>query len=440
MKRKIISVLLILFIILSGFSGIKKIVKAEEQAYWTSYFGKDSDWYAGGSGKLVENSNMGFTAEIDEAGWGGVWGVQVKKIFDGYYQLRGEISFSITSTIDKYVYVKMQARNSESEEQVDSFWIYIPKNTTQYVKKKINPFSYDMISFGLGGDFGDCISDPDGVYRYSLLGENYKDKLANDADGNAESSYTITVSDFKLEGEHRGSVGDIDYLIEDNILKLSGAGDLATTFGSAPNFKAIHIGAGITTIVDKAFGDDLSELEYIIVENDRLSITNLGLSRNTTVYCNYDSAAYWFAKINGNSIVLLSEKPVEETTTEKVISTETKVQESVTSGEKESVKESTEKSAKVTKPAKVKFSVKAGKKKASLKWEKVTAVKGYTVYYKTSKKGTWKKLKTVSNKKTSYTKKKLKSGKTYYFTVKAYKKVNGKKVYGKYTTKKIKVK
>ena len=83
MKRKIISVLLIIFIILSGFSGIKKIVKAEEQAYWTSYFGKDSDWYEGGSGKLVENSNRDFTAEIDEAGWGGVWGVQVKKFLTG---------------------------------------------------------------------------------------------------------------------------------------------------------------------------------------------------------------------------------------------------------------------------------------------------------------------------------------------------------------------
>ncbi|MCR5766420.1 MAG: fibronectin type III domain-containing protein, partial [Treponema sp.] len=85
-------------------------------------------------------------------------------------------------------------------------------------------------------------------------------------------------------------------------------------------------------------------------------------------------------------------------------------------------------------------SLKAGKKKVSLKWKKVKGVKGYTVYCKKSKKGKWKKLKTVSAKKTSYIKKKLKSGKSYYFTVKAYKVINGKKVYGKFTTKKVKVK
>ena len=93
-----------------------------------------------------------------------------------------------------------------------------------------------------------------------------------------------------------------------------------------------------------------------------------------------------------------------------------------------------------TKPAKVKFSLKSVKKKVTIKWNKVKGVSGYTVYYKTKKKGKWKKLKNVSTKKTKYVKKKLKSGKTYYFTVKAYKSANGKKVYGKFVTKKIKVK
>lgn len=94
----------------------------------------------------------------------------------------------------------------------------------------------------------------------------------------------------------------------------------------------------------------------------------------------------------------------------------------------------------ITKPAKVKFALKAGKKKVTVKWSKMADISGYTVYYKTSKKGSWKKLKNISAKKTKYLKKKLKSGNKYYFTVKAYKKVNGKKVYGKYATKKIKVK
>ena len=92
------------------------------------------------------------------------------------------------------------------------------------------------------------------------------------------------------------------------------------------------------------------------------------------------------------------------------------------------------------KPAKVKVSLKAGKKKVTVKWSKVKGAMGYTIYYKTSKKGKWKKLKNLSAKKTKYVKKKLKSGKKYYFTVKAYKKVNGKKVYGKFKIKKVKVK
>ncbi len=61
--------------------------------------------------------------------------------------------------------------------------------------------------------------------------------------------------------------------------------------------------------------------------------------------------------------------------------------------------------------SKVKFSLKVGNKKVSLKWSKVKGASGYTIYYKTSKKGKWKKLKNLSAKKTEYVKKKLKSGK-----------------------------
>ena len=45
----------------------------------------------------------------------------------------------------------------------------------------------------------------------------------------------------------------------------------------------------------------------------------------------------------------------------------------------------------------------------------------------------------MSAGKTKYVKNKLKSGRKYYFTIKAYKVINGKKVYGKFVTKKIKL-
>lgn len=91
-----------------------------------------------------------------------------------------------------------------------------------------------------------------------------------------------------------------------------------------------------------------------------------------------------------------------------------------------------------TKPTAVTFRVNAGKKKAVVKWDKVDGATGYIVYYKSDKKGSWKKLK--DTKSTSYTKKKLKSGKKYFFTVKAYKKYKGKTYTGNSGTMKVKVK
>lgn len=91
-----------------------------------------------------------------------------------------------------------------------------------------------------------------------------------------------------------------------------------------------------------------------------------------------------------------------------------------------------------TAPNAVKFKVKPGKKKATVNWTKVKGADGYIVYYKTKAKGSWKKLK--STKSTSYTKKKLKSGKTYYFTVKAIKKYNKETYASSFTSKKVKIK
>ena len=53
---------------------------------------------------------------------------------------------------------------------------------------------------------------------------------------------------------------------------------------------------------------------------------------------------------------------------------------------------------------------------------------------KVSKSGKYKKV--YSGKKLSHTKKSLKSGKTYYFKVRAYRKVGSKKVYSAYSSAK----
>lgn len=81
----------------------------------------------------------------------------------------------------------------------------------------------------------------------------------------------------------------------------------------------------------------------------------------------------------------------------------------------------------------------AGKKKATLKWKKVVGAKSYQVYRATKKNGKFNKVATV--KKLSYTNKKLKSKKNYYYKVRAYAKADGKAYTGAFSqVVKVKVK
>ena len=89
-----------------------------------------------------------------------------------------------------------------------------------------------------------------------------------------------------------------------------------------------------------------------------------------------------------------------------------------------------------------KASAKAGKKKITVSWKKIAGANGYVVYRATKKKGTYKVVKTMKKPATvTFTNNKLKKGKTYYYKVKAYRTVNGKKVYSAFSnivSKKVK--
>ena len=75
---------------------------------------------------------------------------------------------------------------------------------------------------------------------------------------------------------------------------------------------------------------------------------------------------------------------------------------------------------------------KVSSKKIKLQWEKVDAT-GYEIYRSTNAKKGFKKIKTITKgKTTSYTDSKLKPNTTYYYKIKAYKTVKGKKIYGKF--------
>lgn len=92
-----------------------------------------------------------------------------------------------------------------------------------------------------------------------------------------------------------------------------------------------------------------------------------------------------------------------------------------------------------TKPKKTVITkvIKVSSTKAKITWKKVKGCSGYQVWMKNGKNGKYKLIKTISNPKTvKYTKAKLKKGQTYYFKVRAYKKVKQVKIYGAASSRK----
>ena len=70
----------------------------------------------------------------------------------------------------------------------------------------------------------------------------------------------------------------------------------------------------------------------------------------------------------------------------------------------------------------------------SVSWKKTNGASGYYIYRATSKKGKYSKIKTITSGKTlKYIDKKVKSGKSYYYKVIPFRKINGKAVKGAYS-------
>lgn len=79
-------------------------------------------------------------------------------------------------------------------------------------------------------------------------------------------------------------------------------------------------------------------------------------------------------------------------------------------------------------------SLQKGKQKVVISWKKVSNATGYEIYMSSKKKSGFKKIGTVKKASTvSYTKTRLKSKKSYYFKVRTYRTVGGKKIYSPYS-------
>ncbi|MCB6993076.1 Ig domain-containing protein [bacterium 210820-DFI.6.37] len=94
------------------------------------------------------------------------------------------------------------------------------------------------------------------------------------------------------------------------------------------------------------------------------------------------------------------------------------------------------------KPKSTSFTLTAKKNSVVIKYKKISGVTGYQIYRAKSKNGTFKKITTRAQKKTGkYTSVRLSSKHTYYYKIRTYKTVNGKKIYSSFSAvKKIKTK
>ena len=90
-----------------------------------------------------------------------------------------------------------------------------------------------------------------------------------------------------------------------------------------------------------------------------------------------------------------------------------------------------------TAPASLKVA-KAESKQVTLKWKKVSGATGYQIYRAQGKNGKYKKIKTVKKAsiETYVDKKGLQKGKTYIYTIRAYKTVKGKTYYSTFSSEK----
>ena len=81
--------------------------------------------------------------------------------------------------------------------------------------------------------------------------------------------------------------------------------------------------------------------------------------------------------------------------------------------------------------------LKGARKKVTVSWKKIDGVDGYEIYRSTKKTKGYKKIRTAKKSRiTSYTNKRLTSKKKYFYRIRAYKKVNGKKIYSSYSSPK----
>lgn len=198
------------------------------------------------------------------------------------------------------------------------------------------------------------------------------------------------------------------------------------------------------TVYDASTGKQLEgSSTYKIVKKDTAAapeVKNQTISGTSSYTKTYGSKAFKLnVKTNGNGKLTYtsSNKKVATVSSSGTVSLKGtgKVTITVKAAATSSYKAASKKITITVKPKKQAVSVsKKIKRRLTFKWKKDKQASGYELVYSTNKKFTHKTIRRKSQSKTSYTLKGLKKGRVYYVKVRSFKTVNGKRIYGTYST------
>ena len=210
-KRKLVATILVMAMAICSITGYQRKVQAEgtnAEGVWGTYFGARHGWNEGADGFLSENNDNSWVANVSNFGTGGVWGAQIFKDIDLQRDNEYTLKFKMkSSSVDKYVYVKVYGYQNGYQKTIYSDWIYLPAGQEVMYNKRFTPKDdVEYIYFGIGHDLGKITSiDEDATERYTVLGDNYEELLANDCSGNPNLSSVITCDNFEIVTDATGT-------------------------------------------------------------------------------------------------------------------------------------------------------------------------------------------------------------------------------------------
>lgn len=175
-------------------------------AGWTDYLGFDGKpghtWFEAADGTVKNVTETGWSAELKQIGWGGIWGGQMSRKIDLKKGEKYHIKCKLKSSgCDKWVFIKIATK----EDFAFGKWIWLTKGSETTVDETFTAENNaDSITFGFGGEYGDREAT-DGKAHYAYAGGAKKIAAKKDGAGDSgphDKVFTvITCSDYSLAAE-----------------------------------------------------------------------------------------------------------------------------------------------------------------------------------------------------------------------------------------------